>query len=150
MTSCVLSSSFYPLHIFHGFLHSSSLEVFFESWRCLHLGEAFNILSTHTYDGEGKVSFLEHLYNFIFMIYEEDHFFDEHIGLLLAYTLRKSPFLWVLSLSVNIVHSFENLCEIIEDTFYHFYLDYLDWKLLQQWRAPHGSIIDFWQCFRNL
>lgn len=51
--------------------------------------------------------------------------------MLLAYTLRESPFRWVLSLLVDTMHSFENFYDLIEDTFNHFDLDYLDQKLLQ-------------------
>jgi len=38
----------------------------------------------------------------------------------------------VLGLLANNVHSFEHFCDLIEDTFYHFDLDYLNQKLLQQ------------------
>lgn len=48
------------------------------------------------------------------------------------------------------MHSFDHFYDIIEDTFYHFYLDHLDQNLLQQRRAPHESVIEFWQCFQNL
>ena len=51
-------------------------------------GKLFNLLSTHMYDGEGEVAWPEHLHNFLFMIYEEDEFSDEHASLLLSYTLR--------------------------------------------------------------
>jgi len=78
------------------------------------------------------------------MIDEEYEFSDEHASFLLAYTLRESPFHWVLSLPANTVHSFEHFCDLIEDMFYHFDPNHIDWKLLQQWRAPHESIIDFW------
>jgi len=84
------------------------------------------------------------------MIYEEDEFSDEHASLLLAYTLRKSPFRWVLSLLADTMHSFEHFYDLIEDRFYHFDLDYLDRKLLQQWRDSHESVVDFLQRFREL
>ena len=113
-------------------------------------GKIFELLSTHTYDGEGKVAWLEHLHNFLSMIHEEDEFSDEQVGLLLVYTLRESPFHWVLSLPADTVHSFEHFCDFIEDMFYHFDPDHLDWKLLHQRRASHESVIDFWQCFRDL
>ena len=61
------------------------------------------------------------------MIYEEDEFTDVQVGLLLAYTLRESPFSWVLSLRADTMH----LCDLIEDTFYHFDVDYLEQKQLQ-------------------
>ena len=64
--------------------------------------------------------------------------------MLLAFTLRESPFHWVFSLSADTMHSFEHFYDLIEDMFYHFDLDHLDQKLLQQWRALHESIIDFW------
>ena len=83
-------------------------------------GKLFDLLSTHMYDGEGKVAWIEHLYKFLFMIYEEDEFFYEQAGLQLAYTLRESPFCWVLSLPADTVHSFVNFYDLIEDTFYHF------------------------------
>ena len=51
----------------------------------------FDLLSNHTYDGEGEVSWPEHLHNFVSMIQEEDEFFDEQVGLLLTYTLHESP-----------------------------------------------------------
>ena len=57
MTSSVLSSSCETLHIFHGVFHSSSPEVFFESWRCPHLGKLFNLFSAHVYDDEGEVAY---------------------------------------------------------------------------------------------
>ncbi len=90
--------------------------------------EFFDLLSTYTYDGEGKVAWLEHLYNFFSMIYEEDEFTDKQTDLLLAFTLRESPFRWVLSLSADTVHSFEHFCDLIEDTFQHFDLDHLEGK----------------------
>lgn len=90
------------------------------------------------------------LYNSIFMIYEEDEYSNEQASLLLAYTLGKSPFCWVLSLPANTMHSFEHLCDLIEETFYNFDINYLDRNVLQQWSAPHESIIDFWQCFHDL
>jgi len=66
------------------------------------------------------------------MIHDEDELSDEQDDLLLAYTLHKSPFYWVLSISADTVHSFDHFCDLIEDTFYHFDPDHLDWKLLQQ------------------
>jgi len=113
-------------------------------------GKLFNLLSTHTYDGKGKVAWPEQLHNFLSMIYEENEFIDERAGLLLAYTFREAPFHWVLSLLVDTAHSCEHFCDLIEDTVYHFDPDHLDWKLLQQRRAPHESVIDFWQCFCDL
>ena len=56
MTSSVLSSSFEPLHIFHGVLHSSSPEVFSNREDVSISGKLFNIFSTHMYDGEGEVA----------------------------------------------------------------------------------------------
>ena len=96
------------------------------------LRKLFNLLSTHTHDGEGEVAWPEHLHNFLSMIYEEDEFTDQEYGLLLAYTLHKSPFCWVIILLDDTVHSCENLCDLIGDMFYHFDLDHLDRKLLQQ------------------
>ena len=113
-------------------------------------GKLFNLFSTRTYDGEGEVAWPKHLHNFLSMIHEEDEFSDEQINLMLAYTLRESPFHWVLSLPANTMHSFEHFCDLIEDMFYHFYPDHLDWKLSQQRRAPHESVIDFWQPFHDL
>jgi len=84
------------------------------------------------------------------MLHEEDEFSDEQASLLLAYTLRESPFHWVLSLPADTVHSFEHFCDLIEDTFYHFDLDHLDRTLLQKQRASHELVIDFWQCFCDL
>jgi len=84
------------------------------------------------------------------MIHEEDEFFYEQIGLLLACTLREYPFHWVLSLTANTMHSIEHFYDLIEDMFYHFDPNHLDQKLLQQWRALHESVIDFWQCFHDL
>lgn len=68
-------------------------------------GKLFDLLSTHTYDGEGKVALPKHLHNLPSMIHEEDEFSDEQASLLLAYTLRKSPFCWVLRLPADIVNS---------------------------------------------
>ena len=78
------------------------------------------------------------------MIYEEDEYTKEQASLLHAQTLRESPFCWVLNLPTNTVHSCEHFCDLIKDTFYHFDPDHLDQKLLQQQKAPHESIIDFW------
>jgi len=89
-------------------------------------GKIFNLLSTDTYHGEGKVAWP------------------------LAYTLRESPFCWVLSLLADIAHSFEHFCDLIEDTFYHFDPYHLDRKLLKQRKALHESFIDFWQRFHDL
>jgi len=116
-------------------------------------GKLFDLLSTHTYDGEGEVAWLEHLHNFLSMIYEEDEFTNKQASLLLVFTLRESPFRWVLSLPANSMHSCEHFCDIVEDTFLHFDPYHLDWKLLQQWRAPHEFFIDFWStsmtyCFK--
>lgn len=84
------------------------------------------------------------------MIYEEDEFTDEQVGLLLAFTLHESPFCWVLSLPTDTVHSCKHFYDLIEDTFYHFDPDHLDWKLLQRQKAPHQFVIDFWQHFCDL
>jgi len=65
------------------------------------------------------------------MIHEEDEFSDEHASFLLAYTLHESPFRWLLSLPAENMHSFKHLCDVVEETFYHFDPDYLDRKLLQ-------------------
>lgn len=83
-------------------------------------GKLFDLLSTHTYDGEGEVALPEHLYNFNFMIYEEDEFSDEQASLMLAYTLHESLFCWVISLSADTVHPFEHFFDLLEGTFYHF------------------------------
>lgn len=82
------------------------------------------------YNGEGEVACSEHLHKFLSMIHEEDEFSDEQAHLLLAYTLRESPFHWVRSLPTDIVHSFEHFYDLIEDMLYHFDLDHLDQKLL--------------------
>ena len=84
------------------------------------------------------------------MIHEEDEFSNEQVSFLLAYTLHESSFCWVLSLLVDSMHSFEHLCDLIEDMFYHFDPEHLDQKLLQQQRALHESVIDFWQHFQEL
>lgn len=57
---------------------------------------------------------------------------------------------WLCNLPVDNVHSLENLCDLIEDNFYHFYIKHIDQKLLQQQNTPHESPMDFWQCFRHL
>lgn len=92
----------------------------------------FDLLYTHTYDGEGEVAWPEYLHNFHSMIHGEDEFTDECVGLLHAFTLHESLFRWVLSLPNDTMHSFEHFCFLFEDTFYHFDLDHLDHKLLQQ------------------
>ena len=48
------------------------------------------------------------------------------------------------------MHSFQHFYDLIEDTFYDFDLDYLGRELLHQRRAPHESVINFWQCFSDL
>ena len=93
-------------------------------------GKIFNLFSTHRYDGEGEVAWPEHLHNFLSMIHEEDELSDEQVSLLLAYTLCESPFHWVLNLLADTMHSFEHLCDLIEDTFYYFDPDHHDQKLL--------------------
>ena len=90
------------------------------------LGKIFNLFSTHTYDGEGKVANHEHLHNFISMIYEENKFTNEQESLLLAFALHESPFHWMLNLLAEIVHSFDHFYDLIQDMFYHFDLDHLD------------------------
>lgn len=110
----------------------------------------FNLSSTHTYDDEGEVPWPEHLHNFLSMIYEEDEFTHEQVGLLLAFTVRESPFRWVINLLTDIVHSCEHFCDLIEDEFHHFDADHLDQKMLQKWRASHESVIDFWLRFHDL
>jgi len=94
--------------------------------------EFFDLLSTFTYDVEGEVAWLEYLHDFLSMLHEEDGCSDEQANFLLAHThtLRESPRKWLLSLSADNVHSLEHLCGLIEDTFYHFYLDHLDQKML--------------------
>jgi len=84
------------------------------------------------------------------MLDKEDVWSDKHASLLLAYTLHESQHRWLGSLMTNIVPSLEHFCDLIEDTFYHFDPEYLDQKLLQQWKASHESLMDFWQCFRDL
>ena len=113
-------------------------------------GKLFNLLSTHMYDFEGEVAWPKHLHKFVSMIHVEDEFSNEQASSMLAYTLRESPFRWVLNLSADPMHSFEHFYDLIEDTFYHFDPNHLDQKLLQQCRAPHESVIDFWQRFCDL
>lgn len=92
----------------------------------------FDHLSTYTYDGEREVVWPEFLHGFLSMLHEEDGCSDEQANFLLAYTLRESPHWWLCSLSADSVHSLEHLCDLIEDTFYHFDPDHLDQKMLQQ------------------
>ena len=108
------------------------------------MGNLFSVLSTYTYDGEGEAAWHEHLHNFLSMIHQEDEFSDEQVSLLLAYTLHESPHWWLCSLPTDIVQSLEHLCDFIEVTFYHFDPENLDKQLLQQWKAPHDSTLDFW------
>ena len=65
------------------------------------LVKLFDLLFTHMYDGEGEVAWPKHLYNFLFMIYEEDEFTNKHVSLLLTYTLHESPFRCVLNLPAD-------------------------------------------------
>jgi len=60
------------------------------------------------------------------MIHEEDEFSDEQASFLLTYIVHESPFCWVLNLLDDTVHLFKHLCDLIEDTFYHFDPDHLD------------------------
>jgi len=99
------------------------------------------------YDGDGEVAWPEHLHNFPSMIHEEDEISDQHASFFPSYTLRESPFCWVLSLSVDTMHSFAQFCDLIEDTFYHFDLDHLDQKLLQQRRARMNPLLIFGSTF---
>ena len=99
------------------------------------------------FDGEGEVDWPQYLHEFISMLYEEDGCSDEHANLLLAHTLHESPCRWLLSLSADNVHSLKHFCDLIEDTLYHFDPDCLDRTLLQQWSAPHESVIIFGSAF---
>jgi len=81
-------------------------------------------------DCEGKVAWLEYLHDFLSMLHEEDEFFDEHAGLLLAYTIHEFLFCWLLILPADSMHSFEHFCDLIEDMLYHFDSDHLNGKLL--------------------
>ena len=88
MTSCVLSSCFEPLHIYHGVLHSPPSTMFFLNQEDVTITrEFFDHLSTYTYDGEGEVAWPEFLHDFLSMLHEEDGCSDEQANLLLAYTL---------------------------------------------------------------
>jgi len=113
-------------------------------------GEFFDLLSNFTYDGEGEVAWPEYLHDFISMLHEEDYFSDEQDSLMVAYTLRESPFHWLFNLPTDTMHSFEHFCDLVEDMFHHFDPDHLDRKMLQKWRALHESVIDFWQRFCDL
>lgn len=84
------------------------------------------------------------------MLHEEDGCSDEQASLLLAYTLRESPHWWLCSLWAESMHSLEHLYDLIEDTFYHFHPEHLDQKMLQQWKDPQESPMDFWQRFHDL
>ncbi len=84
------------------------------------------------------------------MLHKEDGCFDEHTSFLRAYALREYPHRWLCILPVENVHSLENLCDLIEDTFYHFNPEHLDQKLLQQRKARRESPMDFWRRFRDL
>jgi len=48
------------------------------------------------------------------------------------------------------VHSLDQFCDLIESTFHHFDPEPLNKKLIQQWKAPHESPMEFWYCFRVL
>jgi len=95
------------------------------------------------YDGEGELAWSVLLHDFLAILDEEDGCSDEQASLLLAYTLRESPHRWLCSLPTDSVHSLENFCNLVEDTFYHFDPEHLDHKLLQQQKAPHESPMDF-------
>ena len=113
-------------------------------------GEFFDLLSTFTYDGESEVAWPEYLHGFLSMLHEEDGCSDEQASLLLAYTLREYPLRWLFILPADSMHSLEHFCDLIEDTSYDFDPDHLDQKLLQQWKAPHESTMEFWHHFHDL
>jgi len=60
------------------------------------------------------------------MLHEEDGCSDKQASLLLAHTLHESQRQWLLSLSVDNVHSLENFYDLIEDNFYNFDPYHLD------------------------
>lgn len=109
--------------------------------------EFFDHLYTYTYDGEGEVAWHDFLHDYICMLHEEDGCSNEQASLFLAYKLCESPHRWLCSLPANRVHSLEHLCDLIEDTFYHFDSEHLDQKLQQQRKTLHESPMDFWQRF---
>ena len=112
--------------------------------------EFSNLLSGFMSDGEGKVAWPKYLHAFLALLHEDDGCHDEQAHLLLAYTLYESPHRWLCNIPADNVHSLEHFCDLIEDTFYHFSLEHLDQKLLQQRKALHESTMDFWQHFRDL
>ena len=56
MTSCVLSSCFESLHIYHGFCHTHPLGYFSHVKPLNIMSDFFDLLSEFMYDGEGKVA----------------------------------------------------------------------------------------------
>lgn len=134
MESCTLLPPRY-------FLHAKSVTI---------AREFFDLLSTYTYDGEGEVAWPKFLHEFLAFLHEDDGCSDKQASLLLTYTLRESPHQWLCSLPTDNVHSLQHFYDLIEDTVYHFDPEYLDQKLLQQWKALHESPMDFWQRFRDL
>ena len=151
MTSCGLSSSFEPWHTFHGFLHSSPSTMFFESWRCHHHKGVFrSLVHLHVWwwRQSGLAWVLTWFYfhaswgRWVFPMIRptcclHTHFANLHFDGCVAYQLRACTHLSTSMISLKTI-------SIIFD------LDYLNQKQLQQWKVPHESIMDFWQCFRDL
>ena len=84
MRSCVLSSYFEHLHIYHGVLHSSPSMMFSHSEYVTIMREFLDLLSTYMYDGESEVAWIEFLHDFVSMLHEEDGCSDKQASLLLA------------------------------------------------------------------
>lgn len=83
------------------------------------------------------------IHDFLAMLHEEDGCYDKYASLMIAYTLRESPHRWMCSIPTESMHSLDHLCDLIEDTFYHFNPEHLDHKLLQNRKAPHESLMEF-------
>lgn len=90
MTSCVLSSCFEPLHIYHGFYYTPPSMMYFSHRTSQHHEGVFNLLSEFMYDGEDKVAWPEYLEDFSVFLENVNEFYAEEVSLLLSYTLRET------------------------------------------------------------
>ena len=105
--------------------------------------EFSDLLFKFTYDGEGKVAWLEYLEDFYAFLNDADNFYVEEVSLLLSYTLRESQLRWCWSLPVGSVHSLKQFYDLIEYTFHHFDLEPLDQKMSKKWKTRQESPMEF-------
>lgn len=149
MTRCALSSCFEPLHIYHGLLRSPPSMMFFTCQICYHHEGVFrSLVQIHIW--WWRKNGLAWVLTWLPFHASQGRWMFWRIGqsFVCIHTSQIST-LVVVQRTANNVHSLEHLCDLIEDTFYHFDPEHLDQKLLQ-WKASNESPIDCWQRFHDL